>query len=234
MSRNNKSTISIILLFLIISACGGLDGYAEAQHSLNMPLILRNYCPDFFDDFSNPTSGWEIIDRDDVKKGYLNGEYRVWINEINKGYSAGSPTGSPDNCSRENYSVEVDAHWQDDIGSAYGVIFGATKELDAYLFLVFSNQNFALLRYDPLARNYLFIVPLTFSAAVNTGSLLNHLKVKRQGSSITLFVNGTELGTWDDRTITGLTAYGLASFSGSTPLADARFDNFRVMNLPTP
>jgi len=76
------------------------------------------------------------------------------------------------------------------------------------------------------------LVDPTYSPAIHSGTASNHLKVSRNDSQITLEVNGTVLGTWQDSTISGLTGVGLASSPyDDAPVSDARFDNFRVTSL---
>ncbi|MEA3396025.1 MAG: hypothetical protein U9R05_01005, partial [Chloroflexota bacterium] len=74
----------------------------------------------------------------------------------------------------------------------------------------------------------------TYASAINGGTASNHLKVTRNGDQITLYANGTTLGTWWDSGIIGLGGVGLISspYIGS-PTSDARFDNFNVVKLTT-
>jgi hypothetical protein len=142
--------------------------------------------------------------------------------------------GSPDNCSRENYTVEVDARWQNTIPSGYyGLAFGIANEYERYYvyYIVPKTQEFGVVYISPNAP-YKDIVPRTFSSFINYGTNLNHLKVRRQGSGITLFVNYFELGTYYDNSITGPTKSTIISSPRSTPPSDARFDNFRISPLP--
>ena len=193
-----------------------------------LPLCTRNYCPDFFDDFSNPASGWDVVDDSYVRTEYLNGEYRVLTKQPGYFYLFKAPT-----CDRQNYTVEVDARWAGTPGSSYGLIFGLTSDYSRYYLFDMNTdyQQFRLLRRDPTG--FVTVVPVTGSSAINGGTASNHLKVTRNGTEIRLEVNGTVLGTWYDGAIGGLTGAGLVTNPYfDIPVSDARFDNFSMVTLP--
>jgi CSLREA domain-containing protein len=200
----------------------------EASPEVFLPLITRDYCSDFFDDFSDPASGWYVGEDDIARSEYLNGEFRVLSKQVGYYNLYWAPT-----CDRQNYVVEVDARWEGTPGSSYGLLFGLTGDFDQYyLFDVNTdNQEYRLMRFDGV--DYQQIVPVASSPAINPGTATNHLKVAWYGDQIYLEVNGTELGTFTDGNITGLTGAGIvASPYDDNPTSDARFDNFSVTNLP--
>ena len=194
-----------------------------------LPCIGRNYCSGpSFDDFSNPASGWDIVDDSYVRTEYLSGEYRVLTKQSGYFYLFRAPT-----CNRQNYTVEVDARWVGTPGSSYGLIFGLTSDYSQYYLFDMNTdyQQFRLLRRD--LGGFVTVVPITYAAAINGGTALNHLKVTRNGTEITLEVNGTVLGTWYDGTIGGFTGAGLVTNPyPDIPVSDARFDNFSMAGLP--
>ena len=197
-------------------------------HFAFLPGILRNYCSDYFDDFSNPASGWPVGEDEYVKTEYLDGEYRVDPKKSNYIYFFRAPT-----CNRLNYSVEVDARWEGDPGASYGLLFGITGNFDQfYLFDMNTDyREYELVRLTP--SGWAFIAPPAYSPAIIPGSAVNHLKVTRNGNQITLAVNGNTLGTWLDSAIGGMTGVGLvANPYNDDPRADARFDNYHVNLLP--
>jgi len=192
-----------------------------------LPVSARNFCANFFDDFSNPASGWPVGEDDLVRTEYLGGEYRIFIKSGDFTHLFRSPS-----CNRENYVVEADARWVGASGSSYGIVFGITPGFSQfYLFDVSADfQNFVLARRDP--GDFIIIVPPASSSAINGGTASNHLKVIRNGNQITLVVNGTTLGTWHDSAITGSTGAGVYSSPYSDrPISDARFDNFAMASL---
>jgi hypothetical protein len=196
-----------------------------------LPLTANRYCSDFFDDFSDPNSGWYVVDDEFEYTEYLNGEYRVLTKQAGYFYLYDAPT-----CSHENYVVEVDARWASEPAYSYGIIFGVLPDFSQYYLFDMNTevQEYRVLRRDP--NGYSDIVPITSASAINSGTYSNHLKVTRDGDQFTLEVNGTVLGTWSDGTINGLTFAGIVTSPyDDQPISDARFDNFSIssINIPT-
>ncbi|MGD8474924.1 MAG: DUF11 domain-containing protein, partial [Anaerolineae bacterium] len=209
----------------IVSRTASLD---IGLRRIYLPLCSRNYCPDFYDDFSNPASGWAVMDDGYVRTEYLNGEYRVLSKQSGYFYLFQAPT-----CDRQNYTVEVDARWASTPGSSYGLLFGLASDYSQYYLFDMNTdyEQFRLLRRDPAG--FVTVVPVTDASAINSGTASNLLKVTRNGTGITLAINGTVLGTWYDGTIGGLTGVGLVTNPYfDTPSSDGRFDNFAVASLP--
>jgi len=197
-----------------------------------LPVALQNFtkCPDFFDDFSDPDSGWFIGEDGTGQAEYLkgSGEYNVLVKPANYYWILKAPT-----CDQINYSVEVDARWSGNSGASYGLVFGVKGDFEQfYTFEVNSDsEQYALYRYGP--GGWTEIVPNTYVyRVINPGVMGNHLKATRHGDTITLEVNGTVLGTWFDEAITGASGSGLIVSSYSDlGEAEARFDNYRVTGL---
>jgi hypothetical protein len=214
------------------------DGYAapvqviftwtveSLMNYIYLPVTFR-YCPNFFDDFSNPDSGWFVGESDYDRIEYLDGEYRLLTKEDRSVMGIGAPA-----CAFENYTVEVDVRWVGTPGAYYGILFGIIGNYDQfYVFDMNTDyQAFRLSYFDGNA--YLTIVPQTSSPSINSGTASNHLKVTRNGNQINLEVNDTVLGTWIDNNITGATYTGIisASYTG-IPVSDARFDNYSLVQL---
>jgi uncharacterized repeat protein (TIGR01451 family) len=219
------NTVTSIWEGILQTASASLNSIAHVY----LPITSRNYCPDLFDTFGNAASSWPIGEDDLVRYGYLNGEYQVFSKSDQYLYLFRAP-----GCTRQNYTVEMDARWEGAPGSSYGLIFGLNGDFrEYYLFDMNTDfQLFRLLRIDP--GGVATIVPVTSSSAIYPGTTINHIKATRNGTAITLEVNGTFLGNWYDAVVTGLTYAGLMSapYIGS-PTSDARFDNFRITGLPS-
>ncbi len=217
------------------TAIGSWAGFSEASSAafdtfsrIYLPVLCRNYCPNFFDDFGNPNSGWPVGEDDYVRSEYLNGEYRVLSKKSGYLYLFRAPT-----CERQNYSVETDVRWVGTPGSSYGLIFGVTSDFSQYYLF---DMNTDLQRYRLYRRSssgFTQIVPPTWApVAIHAGTASNHVKVTRNSSQITLEVNGTVLGTWSDYAFIGMSSVGLVSSPYSDiATSDARFDNVRVTSL---
>jgi hypothetical protein len=196
-------------------------------YTLYLPYVGRDHCPDFFDDFSNPASGWPVGDRPDLLYGYLGGEYQVQTKVAGFIFVVPAPT-----CTRQSYTVEADMRWEGEPGSYYGLAFGNIPGTQlTYAFLVSSQRGqYILLRRD--AGAWVQLVGLTSSAAIRPGNETNTLRAIRNGSQITLQVNGVTLGTWTDATLTGPTGTGLLIYKvDGSPFSEARYDDYRVTSV---
>jgi hypothetical protein len=190
-----------------------------------LPMVLQNFCADFFDDFSTP-SGWPIGENAYLRAEYLNGEYRLLTKQGGFLYAARSP-----GCTQGNYVVETDARWDAAHGDGYALVFDITPGFDRYaVFYVSPDYGEFALWHE--VNGILQIVPFTHSAAIHPGGATNHLKVSVQGYNVTLEVNGVLLGTWYDGFLTGQSGAGLAvAPRPASPVADVRFDNFGLRRL---
>ena len=213
-----------ILIIMLVSVVAGGNMKASDPETVYLPLVFHNACADFFDDFSNPSSGWYFGEDKFAKWEYLEGEYRILSKDDGYYYLSDSPT-----CARERYTIEVDARWVGEPGNSYGILIGNNSDFDRlYSFEVNTDfQYFSLYYLDGL--NWITIVPWTVSPYINVGLASNHLKLGRNGIQIILEVNGNVLGTWADGNITGPTYTGIMSDPYiDYPTSDARFDNFRL------
>jgi hypothetical protein len=200
---------------------------ADAVGLAYLPFVTKVSCPNFFDDFSNPLSGWYVGEDNTFKVEYLSGEYRVLVKRTKSIYKSRAPI-----CDRQNYTVEVDARWADRTGASYGLTVGVVGNLERFYSFEANPdfQEFAVYSYGPGGWITLISQP---STAIHVTTATNHLKVTRQGNQFTAEANGTTLYTWSDATLPVETGVGLiASSYQNSHNADARFDNFRVARIP--
>jgi len=198
--------------------------------SVYLPVCASGWaalpCGDYFDDFENASSGWPVGEDEWMKAGYVNGEYQILANQPAYLYLIKAPT-----CARQNYMVEVDARWAGNSGS-YGLLFGLAEDFSRYyMFLVNTDwQDYALYYFE--SGSFTPIVEETVTSAIHGQFSKNHLKVTRNGSQISLEINGVILGTWTDANSTGPAYVGLVNAPYvDLAFADARFDNFMVTAL---
>jgi hypothetical protein len=191
-----------------------------------LPVAIRNYCPDFFDDFSNPISGWPVGESSFVRAEYLGGEYRV-LSKQPFLFLFRAPA-----CERHSYIVEADMRWVGTPGSDIGILFSLMSDFSQYYFADINTdaQAYAIFRRSP--SGFSLVAPPAQHAAIHPGAQTNHLKVTRDGGQITLEINGQFIGSWTDYAIGGFTYVGLAMAPyEEAPVADARFDNFRMTKI---
>jgi hypothetical protein len=183
-----------------------------------LPLVAKPCLPAYNDDFSNPASGWPIVNNTNYAMGYLNGEYRIKVKRANWMAYLWDDFGASD------FRVEVDARPAAHLAGGVGLIFGRTEN-GYYLFEV-SDGSFIVLRHDSWSGTWTTLVDWTSSPAIRKGAETNHLKVIRSGTGISLYVNGQPVGGTTDSTHTGA-GLGIAADAFSANF-DGRFDNFAV------
>lgn len=204
------------------------------RYSSFLPFLYKgNTSFEYFDDFSDPASGWKIGNHPNLSYGYLNGEYQIIIKNINSAWFV-----TPDLALPANYKIEVDARGYAlsvDQGS-YGLVFG-TKfgnngvDYETYQFLLAPDQTFTLVK-RVMDGTESKLINWTYSDAINA-TAPNHLRVDRVGTLIRLYVNTVQVASVTDASFTGLGRdAGLRVVSYDIAAVDVRFDNFRASWLP--
>jgi hypothetical protein len=199
-----------------------------------LPVCVRS-CANYFDNFSSPSSGWWVWDMDYIARmDYLGGEYRILGRDTDYMFISDAPT-----CKRQNYTVEVDARQVSGF-SDFGLVFGMNEDITQfYAFSIDAIfQEYALFYYNEYSTNQFTVLQnYTKSSSIKTMGNYNHLKVTRNGSQISLNINGTNLGTWNHSAVQGLSNVGVINspydyYYDYHYDSDVRFDNFSVTLLP--
>jgi hypothetical protein len=207
---------------------------AEAEPSIQntltvtsfLPLVARPDSVFFFDDFSDPESGWlDGEDTGSVVYSYQSGEYQMYIRDTF--WWAGD---APPLADIADYSVEAEMRLHSGSGGFYGLIFERVDWNHFYLFAVSPDtQEYVVLRHDPA---WVILVSFTSSSAIKSGSETNHLRVERVGEQIDVYANGQFLATVNDGTYHGSSdEAGLFAQSENVVPVSMRYDNFRVDRL---
>jgi hypothetical protein len=202
----------------------------EPECRVCLPMLYNNYCHNFYDDFSNPASGWAVGEDEYARYGYVYGEYQIRSKRSGYFYTFSAPT-----CKRQKFVVEVDTRWVGQPGNSVGIFFVMTESYHWDFYYIFDistdYQMYRLLRRDP--GGWVEVVYPTSSGAINGGNSVNHLKVTINGQDIDLEINGIELDSeyvsvYDEWSSAGI----VSSPYSSQPVSDARFDNFSLVELP--
>lgn len=219
--------ISIIGRLLASFEIAAID-YKVTLAQANQPLLL------YFDDFSDPNSGWWIIDRECCKAGYLNGEYQILL----KNTKTGRFMSAPDLVLLSDYRIEVDARQASSNASSYsyGLMFGRQISGDTsehYVYRVGPTTQEYRLNKRNMDGSLSVLIDWTYSSAIHQGMGTNHLRVDRIGTVIYLYINDTLVTTFTDSSFTspGRDA-GVQAFSNYSAPVDVRFDNFSVYRTP--
>jgi hypothetical protein len=185
----------------------------------------------FADDFSDPSSGWAVVDHPLQRLEYLDGEYRILLPE--PGYHTWSTTLRMP--AFASFIAEVDARAvSEEPGVEYGFFFGARHSEDLYYFGVDpALRSYTMRRRQP--GGWLTIVAPRPSTAIEPGGGRNRLGVEHRESMVTLYVNGERLTRVRQEGIPADRVYLMVNNSAAPGGADVRFDDISVRGdaLPT-
>ncbi|MFZ5909038.1 MAG: hypothetical protein ACOYYU_03375 [Chloroflexota bacterium] len=182
----------------------------------------------FQDDFSDTSSGWDQYSDSEGLTDYDNGAYRIRVDATEYTYWA--------NPSQEalpaDVRVEVDAtkaggpdandfgvicRYREEESTADFYQFVVTSDGYAGIVLVIANDQ-TVLSQDALLQPY---------DVINQGEASNHITAECIGSTLTLYVNGVQVDSVTDTTLTSGDV-GLIAGSYDESGVDIRFDNFVV------
>jgi len=89
--------------------------------TIYMPIIINNYKPSllYFDNFSDPNSGWYSGDAYGSTVGYVNEQYQIIVWDPDDGLVI-----TPNLVLPSDYRIEVDAYQASTNEGSYGMMFG--------------------------------------------------------------------------------------------------------------
>lgn len=210
---NKKVIFVLAALVLMAAACGGTTtGNTGAE-------VL------FQDDFSDTGSGWDRASGDLGSTDYASGGYQIVVNQPD-GYAFGNPYQNFQNDVR----IEVDATktgGPDD--NAFGVQC-RYQDVDNYYFFYISSDGYAGIGIDNAGTKSIISSAdgnMVSVENINQGGVTNHIRVDCIGSTLTLYVNGTQVLTATDSTFSGGDT-GLVAKSFDITGVQILFDNLFV------
>jgi hypothetical protein len=202
----------------------------SSESTVFLPLVFHNYCGlSFFDDFSDPNSGWDVRSDDHVTAGYYNGEYRITVDATWDYWTTIDKIDLP-----QNYSVEVDARQAISNDSSYALLFGwkwTYTGFGGYQLQVFPQDQDWQFGKLSLDGNWTALIELKHDPVINKDSS-NHMRADRIGSQIKLYLNGKFVGQVSDSTYGGSGLKTGVFASAGDDAIDIRYDNFGAYCLP--
>ena len=180
----------------------------------------------YFDDFSDPGSGWSVGSSSTSLFGYKSGQYFISVNSAGVLRRSAAPGISCD-----GYEVEVLANWASGSPTSgiYALVFGANNALDRFYFLAVrsSVQQYSVFLYD--GGGVTNLSGWQNSSVITSGYGLNKLHIARFGNSIKVSINDKQIYTFNNGTLTGNTRVGVMTIPYvSGPYSEGRYDNFTV------
>jgi len=182
----------------------------------------------FSDDFSDPSSGWQVSEDEYGKTAYENRSYIV--EAYKKGYTFWGTASQ----NFTDVKIDVDAHvtnTADNENNAFGVDCRVQSNGDGYSFHISSDGYYSIIKFQNLKA--VPLVDWTPSTDIPTGDQTVHITALCQGQHLQLWVNNISIAETDDATFT----QGDLSLSAAT-LEDNQstvvaFTNYVVSNPGT-
>ncbi len=206
----NKFSILIALVLVILSL-------AACQGKKDAGAIL------FSDDFSSNTSGWDESETVDYKTSYNNGAYQIIVNK-----TLSDAWGNPGNFNFTDVRVEVEATKNSGSdNNDFGIICRYTDNTHFYFAAISSDGYYGILKMHDNEYSVIGRENLIPSELINLGAASNHIRFDCVGSTLTLFINGTQV---DQQIDTDYPSGNVGLIAGTYDEAgtDILFDNFYV------
>jgi hypothetical protein len=189
------------------------------------PMLKKTPIGDilFSDDFTDTSKKWDQVSESTRTTDYYNGAYRITINDINSDTWA-----NPGKESFTDTHIEVDATKNggpDD--NDYGVICRYTAKDKFYYGVISSDGYTAIMKMTSNGGAPLGNGTMAENSAITKGAATNRIRFDCVGSTLTLYVNGTQI---DQQTDTEYTEGNVGLLAGTFKDAgtDILFDNFVV------
>lgn len=175
----------------------------------------------FFDDFSDPDSGWDQFSDEEGITDYSNGAYLIGVYTDTYFYWANPYQTFGD------VVVKVDTEkvlGEDDM--QYGIIC-RHLDVDNFYALIISGDGYAAIRKRYQGSDLNYIAEWVEVPAINTGNAANSLQAECVGNRLSLFVNGElAVEVYDSDIFSGDTGLMAGTFDQAE--TEVYFDNFTV------
>lgn len=219
MKKNAMLVLVGAFAALMISACNLSDHVTKSAMAEIDPGSVV-----YFDDFSNPKSGWSVWSSDNAVISYKSNGLNFHINEANYDYWSLPGQRFADS------TLAVDATLVDGPSdNDYGLLCRFQNEYNFYAFLVSSDGYGGIVKVkDGLYQTLNSPDGMEYGSMILQGQATNQIRADCIGSTLTLYVNKQKfLEAQDTDFSTG--DVGLIAGSYNQPGVDILFDNFFVL-----
>jgi hypothetical protein len=234
--------VGCVVLVLILLCCGiGFVIFYQIGHQFGanpITTVLPDFSVDlvstvvpsanqdvlFFDDFTDPSSGWDTVDTTDYYSNYYENSYRMIVNT-----DMSDSWANPGNNVFQDVHIEVDATKNDGPDdNDFGLICRYQNESEFYYAVISSDGYYGILKTTSDSTSHLGFDELQPSNAIYQGATTNHIRFDCVGDVLTLYVNGQLIDQQTDSSyISG--NVGLIAGTYDVPGTDILFDNYTVI-----
>ena len=175
----------------------------------------------FWDDFSNPDSGWDRFSSDEGLTDYYNDAYKILVNKDTHFFWANPYQNFDDQI------IEVEATViSTSTDNQYGIVC-RHLDVDNWYALVISSDGYAAIRKRYQGNELEFIADWVQSPTIHLGDSTNNLRAECIGPRLAFYVNGMLAIEVIDADISTGDA-GLLAGTFEAPSIEVLFDNFQV------
>lgn len=207
----NRFFYVILVLALASMACFSSNTSSSSSNVL------------FSDDFSKTSSGWDAVTNSSRTTDYYNSAYHIVVNDT---YS--DAWANPGSESFTDVHIEVDATKNggpDD--NDFGIICRYKNTDQFYYGIVSSDGYYAIMKMTSDGGKSLGHDNMLQSDKISQGAATNRIRFDCVGSTLTLYVNGSQIDQQSDSEYTSGNV-GLIAGTFGTGGTDMLFDNFFV------
>jgi len=193
MTNNHKFLILFLLLTLSLSGCSAFHNGKISQDLLpgkESGEVL------FEDDFTDPSSGWEIVNNAYELKGYSTGGYMISVNQV------GSRAISTSNLNYTDTIISVEA--QKITGARdtqFGLVCRFQDKFNFYAFVISADGYAGIVRVVDGAKELLGSDQFFRMEGILMDDGVNEMTAHCEADSLKFIVNGETVVTVQDNTI---------------------------------
>jgi hypothetical protein len=177
----------------------------------------------FSDDFSSTSTGWDQVNDSSRTTDYYNNAYHIVVNDTNSDAWA-----NPGSKTFTDVHIEVDATKNggpDD--NDFGIICRYDGVDQFYYAIISSDGYYAIMKMTSSGGNPIGRDNMGQSDKISQGAATNRIRFDCVGSTLTLYVNGSQIDQQTDSDYTSGNV-GLIAGTFGTGGTDMLFDNFFV------
>jgi hypothetical protein len=216
LSRNYFPLVFTVLLSVYVLAACSFASLLPGQETQTADGVI------YFDDFSNPESGWDHSLEGGVKE-YYQGTYHISI-EVPNHFS-----WSLAHQSLGDVRIAVELAFTGDVELAeMGIICRLVDSNNFIFFTIRSDGQYAVFKRQNGNEYFIGMTSYQPSPAINTGVSTNYLEVECVGDRLTLYVNNQHLITVNDDSFQ-IGDVGLIVGAFDQTAVNVYFDNFTVI-----
>jgi len=176
----------------------------------------------FFDDFTNPSTGWDRFSSAEGTMDYDGSGYRFLVNALQANF------WSTPGKSFRDVRMEVDvAKLNGPDENRIGMLCRFVDE-NYYFFMVSSDGYYTIGKFIGGDALQLGQSEMQYNEVIHTGLAVNHLRADCRGNTLIFYVNGTPVAKAQDTDLAEGDV-GLLAGTFAQPGVDVIFDNFVVL-----